>query len=84
MIRLIEAVAQDPDRLWKENTRDQFVIDANAILEALLAETGVEATLAALKRQGFRGHYRQVVEPLYREAISRRDWRQRGQGNLPQ
>jgi hypothetical protein len=80
MIRLIDAVAEDPDRPWKDNTRDQFAIDANAILEALLAETGVEATLAALQRQGFRGHYRHVVEPLYREAISRRGRRQRGQG----
>lgn len=80
MIRLIDAVAQDPDRPWKENTREQFVIDANAVLEALLVENGVDATLAALERQGFRGRYRHVVEPLYQEAVSRRARRLRPGG----
>jgi hypothetical protein len=72
MRRLIDAIANDPELDWKDNTREQFVIDANAILEALLVEHGVEATLAALKAQGFQGHYRHVVEPLHAEAVARR------------
>jgi hypothetical protein len=72
MRRLIDAIANDSERDWKDNTREQFVIDANAVLEALLVEHGVEATLAAPKAQGFRGHYRPVVAPLYAEAVARR------------
>jgi len=76
MLRLIDAVANDADRAWKDNTRVQFAIDANAVLEALLAEHGVEGALAALTNQGFRGRYRHVVEPLHAEAVARRLLRQ--------
>jgi hypothetical protein len=75
-LRLIDSVASDPERPWKDNTRDQFAIDANAVLEALLAEYGVEAALDAVERQGFKGAYRHVVEPLYAEAVARRLKRQ--------
>lgn len=77
-LRLIDSVADDPARQWKDNTRDQFAIDANAVLEALLAEYGVEAALAAVERQGFKGAYRHVVEPLHAEAVARRFKRQAG------
>ena len=75
-LRLIDAVADDPTLPWQANTRDQFAIDANAVLEALLAEYGAEAALAAVERQGFRGHYRHVVERLHAEAVARRVRRQ--------
>jgi hypothetical protein len=75
-LRLIDAVALDPVLPWQDNTRDQFAIDANAVLEALLAEYGVEAAVAAVERQGFRGHYRHVVERLHAEASARRTRRQ--------
>jgi hypothetical protein len=74
MRRLIEAVLADPDRRWGEETRTQFVIDANAILESLLLEYGVEAALVALVNQGFSptGEYRYAAEPLYQKALERR------------
>jgi hypothetical protein len=74
MRRLIDAVAEDPSRPWCEKTREQFVIDANAIYEALLLEYGVEAALAALVKQGFSptGEYRYAAEPLYQKALERR------------
>jgi hypothetical protein len=72
MRRLIDAVASDPGRPWAESTRKTFVIDANAILEALLLEYGVEAALAALVKHGFAGAYRYAAEPLYEKALQRR------------
>jgi hypothetical protein len=79
-LRLIDSVAGDPDRPWKDNARDQFAIDANAVLEALLAEYGVEAALAAVERQGLKGAYRHVIEPLHAEAVARRLKRQAAGG----
>lgn len=74
MRRLIDAVAEDPNRPWVKKTRNQFVIDANAIFEALLLEFGIEAALAAVVNQGFSptGEYRYAAEPLYQKAIERR------------
>jgi hypothetical protein len=78
MRRLIDAVAKDPSHPWGEKTRNQFVIDANAIFEALLLEYGVEAALTALVKQGFSptGKYRYAAEPLYQKAVERRATRQ--------
>jgi hypothetical protein len=61
-----------------EKTRNQFVIDANAIFEALLLEYDVEAALAAVVKQGFSptGEYRYAAEPLYQKAVERRARRQ--------
>jgi hypothetical protein len=74
MRRLIEAVLEDPGRPWGEETRKQFIIDENAILEALLLEYGVAAALTALVNQGFSptGEYRYAAEPLYQKALERR------------
>jgi hypothetical protein len=78
MRRLIDAVAEDPSRPWKENTRNQFVIDANAIFEALLLEYGVEAALEAVVKHGFSstGEYRYAAVPLHEMAVARRTARQ--------
>ncbi len=83
MRRLIDAVAEDPDRPWSDKTRNQFVIDANAIFEAMLLEYGVDAALAAVVKQGFSptGEYRYAAEPLYQKAVERRSRRQ--QKHLP-
>lgn len=74
MRRLIDAVAEDPSRPWSKKTREQFVIDANAIFEALLLKYGVEQALAAVIEQGFSptGEYRYAAEPLYKKALERR------------
>lgn len=78
MRRLIDAVAEDPSRPWSETTRETFIIDANAILEALLLEYGVEAALEAVKKQGFSpsGNYRYAATPLFEKALERRADRQ--------
>jgi len=78
MKRIIDAVPSDPKRPWNNTTRrETFPADANAILEALIAEYGVEATLEALVKQGFSptGDYRYAAQPLYEEAIARRQQR---------
>jgi hypothetical protein len=74
MRRLIDAVASDPKRPWGDRTRSQFVIDANAIIEALLLRHGVEDALTALVEQGFSpgGEYRYAAQPLYDKALERR------------
>ena len=74
MRRLIDAVASDPKRPWNDKTRKQFVIDANAILEALLLRYGVDDALAAVVEQGFSpgGEYRYAAQPLYDKAVERR------------
>jgi len=74
MRRLIDAVAADPKRPWSDETRQQFIIDANAIFEAMLLTYGVEAALAAVVKQGYSpgGEYRYAAEPLYLKAVERR------------
>lgn len=86
MRRLIEAVLEDPGKPWGDETRKQFIIDANAILEALLLEYGVEAALAALANQGFSptGEYRYAAEPLYKKALERRAARLARRGQQPE
>jgi hypothetical protein len=73
MRRIIDHVAGDPDLPWNDTTRDQtFPTDANAILESLIAEYGVAATLNAVAKQGFKGDYHYAVERLHAEAVERR------------
>jgi hypothetical protein len=78
MKRIIKAVATDPTVPWDNSTRKQFVPDANAILEALIAKYGVDKALAALAEQGFNGgksSYLYAANQLYREAKSRQSRR---------
>jgi hypothetical protein len=74
---LIEAVSGDPNADIKDNTRRQRVIDANAILEALLLEYGVEAALEAVVKQGFSsgGNYGTITRQLYECAVQRKSER---------
>jgi hypothetical protein len=76
---LIDAVVSDPERRWDQSTRtpSTATTDANCVLEALLAEVGVDAEVAAVRNQGFNGDLRYVIDPLYREAIKRRKVRVR-------
>jgi hypothetical protein len=71
---LIEAVAEDQNVAIKDNTRRQRVIDASAILEALLLECGVEAALEALVRQGFSpgSNYGTIARQLHAAAVERK------------
>ena len=74
---LIEAVAEDENADIKDNTRRQRVIDANAILEALILEYGVDASLDAVVKQGFSssGNYGSVARQLYEFAMKRKSLR---------
>ena len=70
--RLIELAADDPKHPRNEAGRKQFVIDANAVLEALLLEYGVDAAIAALKKHHFKSDsYDSVVRQLHEKALVR-------------
>ena len=74
---LIEAVAEDPTESIKDNTRRQRIIDASAILEALILEYGVDAALEAVVKQGFSagGNYGTIARQLYSFALERKSER---------
>lgn len=76
---LIEAVAEDENANIKDNTRRQRVIDANAILEALILEYGVDAALEAVVKQGFSpsGNYGPIARQLHKLAEERKTLRTR-------
>ena len=58
---------------WNEETHKVVESDAQRLLEALLADAGVEGAVAALNRQGFRGEsYRYLLVTLHAEALDRR------------
>src|SRR5262249_47354614 len=58
---------------WKSVTADTARIDAEAILEAVVADLGEESVVAAINRQGLKGAaYCYLIGPLVDEAKSRR------------
>ena len=58
---------------WGEETRKLAMSDAQRILEALVAEYGVENAIHALDNQGLKGKaYRYLLKPLQVEALRRR------------
>ena len=69
---IIDAVIDDQITIGQRGSDDPSRNDASCVLEALLAEYGIEAAVDALKRQGFAGDYRYLIKPLYEEAILRR------------
>jgi len=70
---LIETVINDPKRPWRANATPVAARnDANCVLEALLAEYGLDAAAGALKKQGLKGDYQYIIEPLHAEAVARR------------
>lgn len=71
--RIVEAVIAQRGAAWNESTQKVARTDAERILEALVAEAGVEGSVAALERQGFDGMaYRYLLRPLVEEALRRR------------
>ena len=58
---------------WGRETNRVAEADAQRVLEALIAEVGVEATVVAMNKQGFQGKaYRYLLVPLHAEAVERR------------
>jgi len=65
-------IAQKGDD-WNEETHKVACTDAQRILEALIAEFGVENAVQALDNQGLKGSaYRYLLKPLHVEALRRR------------
>jgi hypothetical protein len=65
-------IAQKGDA-WGEETCKVARTDAQRVLEALVAEYGVEAAVSALDNQGLKGSaYRYLLKPLHAEAVRRR------------
>ena len=71
--RIVDAVIDQKGDQWGESTRKVARSDAERILEALVAEYGVETAMLALDHQGFEGNaYRHLLTPLFQEAQRRR------------
>ncbi|HAI14571.1 MAG TPA: hypothetical protein DCM28_22890 [Phycisphaerales bacterium] len=69
---IINKVIDDHVNSGQWHSDDPSRNDSSCVLEALLAEYGIDAAVDALKRQGFAGDYRYLIKPLYEEAILRR------------
>lgn len=73
MPMIVEAVIATKGDAWNESTRITARTDAERILEALVAEYGVEAAYRALENQGFEAKScGYVLKPLFEEALARR------------
>ena len=70
---IIDVVIQRKSRSWNEASQKVARTDALRVLEALIAECGVDAATRALDRQGLEGKsYGYILKPLYEEAVTRR------------
>jgi hypothetical protein len=70
---IIRKVIADKEMSWGQATRKTAQIDAQCVLEAFVAEYGVEAAVRALDNQGFKGDAMlYLLKPLHEEAIHRR------------
>jgi hypothetical protein len=70
---ILAAVIEAKGAAWGEETRKVAQTDAQRLLEALVAELGVEACVQTLDRQGLKGAaYSYLLKPLHAEAIRRR------------
>lgn len=70
---IVSTVVERKAENWSEETRKVANTDAQRVLEALIAEYGVENAMRALDNQGFKGRaYGYLLQPLYIEALQRR------------
>lgn len=70
---IVFAVIEQKADSWSEETRKVARTDAQRVLEALIAEHGVEDAVHALDNQGLKGSaYRYLLKPLHAEARRRR------------
>ena len=71
---ILSKIIEDKGDSWNEETRKVATTDAQRVLEALIAEYGVDNAARALDNQGLKGKaYGYLLRPLYSEAINRRD-----------
>lgn len=70
---IIEAVIERKSGDWNDATATVARTDAQRVLEAMVAEYGIDAAIQALDRQGFTGKsIRYLLTPLHTEAVERR------------
>ena len=70
---ILTAVIETKGAAWGEETRKVAQGDAQRLLEALVAEVGLDGCVQALDRQGFKGAaYGYLLKPLHAEAVLRR------------
>ncbi len=78
MPRLIESVLQAHPE-WKENTKQTYEPDANAVLEALVLDfADAEKVDGLMKKHGFLGNYKAVFKHLFKHAKIRHKERVKG------
>ena len=70
---IIPTVIAHKGTSWGEETRKVAQTDAQRVLEAMVAEYGVDGAVRALDNQGFKGSaYNYLLNPLFAEAQRRR------------
>ena len=70
---LIPTVIAATGAEWGEETQKVAPTDSQRVLEAMLAEFGIEGAILALNGQGFRGDtYGYLLGPHHAEAMARR------------
>ena len=70
---ILRAVIKQKGTGWSKTTQELAPVDGQRVLEALVAEVGVEGAMEALRKQGFTtGAYEYLLQPLYEEAQARR------------
>jgi hypothetical protein len=70
---IVSAVVENKRASWNAETQKVARTDAERVLEAMIAEFGVQKAVRALDNQGFRGDSLcYLLGPLYEEAIRRR------------
>jgi len=71
--QIISTVIEQKGNAWNEETRKVVRTDALRILEALIAEYGVENAVKAIDKQGMKGSaYLYLLKPLHAESVRRR------------
>lgn len=74
-------IAQKGEK-WSAESRKVAQSDAQRVLEAMVAEYGVNGAVHALNNQGFKGEaYRYLLNPLFAEAQRRRARARVAEGN---
>ena len=70
---IVPSVVAQKGAAWSDETRKVAQTDAQRVLEAMVAELGVNGAVRALDAQGFKGSaYRYLLNPLFDEAHRRR------------
>lgn len=71
--RILATIITEKGDRWNDATRDVARSDAERVLEAMIAEHGVDNAVQALDNQGLSGAaYRYLLDPLFAEATRRR------------